>query len=338
MRIGFLGGGRITDSHLSSIRGLDLGFDIDVVGFYTPRKSSREAMAAKWGGRAFASPEQLIDAAPDAVYVTSPTPYHAEQAMLVSNAGIPLYLEKPVARTREEFAALSESIERSGIIHCIGVQWRYRPETARLLEIVAENPPTLAVGQWYWFTPPVRWLRQRNEGGGQVFDQQVHILDLARYVLGPVTHVFARFGESLNTRYSDFNNWDVYTLSVRFESGCIGSFSSTYRLNTAMDERVWVDFIAGDLMVRYSPAALSIWRNDKIVTVPETKNRALDVVGRDAIERAFLNAVHAGNPDGIVSSLPDVQNTMEILFAATESALSGREVEVKTKPAAGGAE
>lgn len=327
MKLAFIGTGRITDSHIISARRLDLPFPVEVLGFYGPREASRAAAAGKWGGRSFPSVEALLDARPDAVYVTSPTPYHAEQAIAVARAGIPLYLEKPATRTREEFVELRSEVERSGILACLGVQWRYRPQTRIVERLLRENPPTMVVGRWYWFTPPVRWLRQRTEGGGQVFDQQVHILDVTTHLIGGARSVFARFGQSPNPTYPDFDNWDVYALSLEYD-GCIGSFTSTYRLNVPLDDRVLLDFVCSDLLVRYRPSGVEIVRPDKTEIIPETGDQGLDMVGRDAIEHAFLTAVHTGDRSEIISSLGDVAPTMDIVYAATESAESGRLVEL----------
>lgn len=328
MKLGFIGTGRITDSHLATIRRVWTETAIDVLGFYSPREVSRAAMCARWGGKSFESAEQLLDARPDAVFITSPTPFHAEQAIMAADRGIPIYLEKPVARTPDEYAAVQEAVERADVINCVGVQWRYRPQTEILRTILRDNPATLVVGQWYWFTPPVAWLRDRAQGGGQVFDQLVHLIDLAHYVLGDVTSVFAHFGSSPNNRYSDFANWDVYSLSLTYASGCIGSYTSTYRLNVPLDDRVTLDFVSGDHLARYKPDGLHLWNEAEVRILPETGLRGLDMVGRDHITRAFLGAVRTGNPDGIVSTIDDVDNTMRVLFGATESALARRAVSI----------
>ena len=327
MKIAFIGAGRITDSHITSAKRLDLPFPFEVLGFYDPFDVNRDRATATWGGTAFESVETLLDAGPDAVYVTSPTPFHAEQAMAVARAGVPLYLEKPAARTRNEFVELRQEIEKSGILACLGLQWRYRPHTGIIRELLRENPATMVVGRWYWFMPPVRWLRQRTQGGGQVLDQLVHILDVATSVVGNATSVFARFGQSPNERYPDFDNWDVYALSLGYE-GCIGSFTSTYRLNVPLDEPVQLDFICGDRLVRYRPSGIEIVGPERTEIVHETGDQRLDMVGRDFIERAFLMAVHTGDRSGIASTLGDIAPTMDILYAATESAESGQVVEL----------
>lgn len=327
MKIGFIGTGRITDSHLSSMRRLDLPFPLEPLGFFSPRQQSRDAAVSRWGGRAFESVDSLIAARPDAVYVTSPTPFHAEQACAVARAGIPLYLEKPAARTRSEFEVLRADVNAAGILNCLGVQWRYRPETDRLRDLFAANPPSLVVGQWYWFTPPVAWLRDRETGGGQVFDQLVHIIDVAGFLVGDATSVFARFMQNPNARYPDFRNWDSYTVSIGYQKA-IGSFSSTYRLNVPMDDRVCLDFVCGDLFVRYQPSGIRVTGPEKTESYLDPGERGLDMVGRDHIERAFLMAVHTDDRSLIRSSVDDIANTMNVVFAATESAESGQPVEI----------
>lgn len=328
MELSFIGTGRITESHLTSLMRFKEAFGIRVKGFWGPIPGRLAELTSRWGGKAYRGIEELLDDRPDAVYITSPTPFHPAQAIQTAERGIPMYLEKPLALDEASFEEMRQVIKQSGVLHCVGLQWRYRRFTRIIREALPPGGPSMAVAQWYWWTPPVPWLRDRKQGGGQVFDQMVHLIDLARCLVGDIVRVYAEFGQSSNSTYPDFDNWDVYCLTLRFASGCVGSFSSTYKLNNPLETRVVMDLISENQMIRYTPEKLEVHGSDQAQVYLEPAETSLDMVGRDAIEEAFLKAVRDDSPEPILTDMDAVRNTMEVLFAATQSAETGKPIEI----------
>ena len=92
----------------------------------------------------------MLDAKPDAVWVTSPTPYHKEQVLAVVERKFPVYMEKPPALDLESCKTMQDAFNRAGIIHCVGLQWRYRKHVDIIREELTANKPRLVVGRWNW--------------------------------------------------------------------------------------------------------------------------------------------------------------------------------------------
>ena len=81
--------------------------------------------AGATGAEAFADWESLLERGkPDAVLVLTPPRLHREVTVAALERGLPVYLEKPVARDLDDARAIVEAVERTGVVCAIGYQWR----------------------------------------------------------------------------------------------------------------------------------------------------------------------------------------------------------------------
>ena len=65
--------------------------------------------------------------------------------------------------------------------------------------------------------PDIRGNWQRSWGGGHVVENQIHPIDLARYLIGEVRSVYARYAEHVLAGTEDWDNWDSYSVTLEFE-------------------------------------------------------------------------------------------------------------------------
>ena len=81
-------------------------------------------VAADTGGEVYSSWRQLLDeAAIDAVFVCTPPRAHIEPAVAALRKGVPLYLEKPIARDLPAASAIVSAAAESGTVCAVGYQW-----------------------------------------------------------------------------------------------------------------------------------------------------------------------------------------------------------------------
>jgi predicted dehydrogenase len=137
--------------------------------------------------------ELINDPEVDAVYVATPPDSHREYAVRVAQAGKPVYVEKPMARTAGECAEMILACDEAGVDLFVAYYRRAMPRFATVKHIL----DTGRIGQ-------LRSVSVRNEhpgrvdegwrvdpeisGGGHFVDLGSHILDLLDWLLGPVTH------------------------------------------------------------------------------------------------------------------------------------------------------
>lgn len=185
------------------------------------------------GLRACDSLQDLVEAPDvDAVIITTPNAAHLEPALAATAAGKHVVLEKPIEVTRARAQAIVDACATAGVRLFLVYQRRHAEATERaradlvaglygdvvLVNIVDNEyrtPAYYADNTWRG-----RW---ESEGGGCVTTQSTHMLDLAQYLLGPVTAVTAL----CRTRFHAIVTEDAAAALLEFASGAIGTFTSS---------------------------------------------------------------------------------------------------------------
>lgn len=143
---------------------------------------------------------------PRAAVVALPPALHAGVACKILDAGIPLYLEKPVATHAEDLTPSAARAADRGVVTMAGCQLRYLPGLRKMHATLAEGRigriahARLSVGQWLPAWRPGRDYRttyssNRALGGGVLLDL-IHEIDLARFFFGEFDKVRARASNS----------------------------------------------------------------------------------------------------------------------------------------------
>ena len=107
LRIGLIGAGWIATDHVFVLR--KLGHDVVAV---CDIDLERAAKVAPEGARVYAAWEKLLDIEEvDAVWVATPPLLHRAPAVAAMERGLPVFLEKPIARTLEDANAIADAAE-----------------------------------------------------------------------------------------------------------------------------------------------------------------------------------------------------------------------------------
>ncbi|MGW4006824.1 Gfo/Idh/MocA family protein, partial [Streptomyces nigra] len=99
MRIGILGLGRIGAFHAETLAGLDV---VDSLVVTDPFTDAAKAAAERFGAEVVDSPQALLSAGVDGIVIAAATDAHPALILAGVEAGIPVFCEKPVARTMSE--------------------------------------------------------------------------------------------------------------------------------------------------------------------------------------------------------------------------------------------
>jgi predicted dehydrogenase len=133
----------------------------------------------------------------DAVYVATPPDSHRDYVLRVAQAGKPVYVEKPMARTAQECEDMISACAEAGVGLFVAYYRRAMPRfisvkgllsagrigQLRSVSIRSERPAQLGeAGHEGWRVDP------QISGGGHFVDLGSHILDLLDWLLGPVTY------------------------------------------------------------------------------------------------------------------------------------------------------
>jgi phthalate 4,5-cis-dihydrodiol dehydrogenase len=149
---------------------------------------------------AYDSVEALLgDASIDALYVATPTELHAAHVALACAAGKHVLVEKPMAASLDEAAAMVAAAERAGVHLLVGHSHSYDLPIRRMRELVAGGSlgQVRMVNTWC-YTDWMHRPRRPEEldgarGGGVTLRQGAHQFDILRLLCGGlVTRVRAR--------------------------------------------------------------------------------------------------------------------------------------------------
>src|SRR6478735_4418122 len=136
-RWGILGPGGIARAFTGDLR--TAGLDVAAVG--SRRRETAEAFAAEFGiPHAHGSYEELVaDPDVDIVYIATPHPMHAANALLALEAGKHVLVEKAFTVNAAEAAAVRDAAADRGLLAMEAMWTRYLPHMVRIRELVASG-------------------------------------------------------------------------------------------------------------------------------------------------------------------------------------------------------
>jgi predicted dehydrogenase len=186
MKVGIVGCGLIGGKRADALAGTNdrLVATFDVV----PERA--RALAGKHGAEACASMGEVV-ARCDAVVVAASNDQLAPLSTVVVGAGKHVVVEKPAARTAKELEPLAALARAKGVVVKVGYNHRFHPAAQKaraLLDAGGCGDVMFLRGRYghggrlgyekEWRADPER------SGGGELIDQGVHLIDLARWFLG----------------------------------------------------------------------------------------------------------------------------------------------------------
>ena len=146
--------------------------------------------------RAYGSYEALLaDPEVDAVYVPLPNSMHTEFTIRALHAGKHVLCEKPLSRRAADVEAAFDVAAAEGRLLMEGFMYRHHPQTARVLELIAEG----AIGRLrmvrgaFGFVAgdPGNVRLQRGLDGGALMDVGCYCVSAARLIAGEPERVTA---------------------------------------------------------------------------------------------------------------------------------------------------
>ncbi|MDQ0936708.1 Gfo/Idh/MocA family protein [Streptomyces turgidiscabies] len=237
MRIGILGLGRIGAFHAETLSGLDA---VDSLVVSDPFAAAAKTAAERFGAQVADSPEALLAAGVDGIVVAAATDAHPALILAAVEAGVPVFCEKPVARTMAEGVAVLGAVKDSGVEIQIGYQRRFdagfsaardavRSGELGLLHSVRSTTLDPA-------PPPAAYIAA---SGGIFRDCSVHDFDIIRWVTGrEVTEVYAVGGNRGADYIKEAGDADTTGAILTLDDGTIAVVSNSRHNARGYDVRM----------------------------------------------------------------------------------------------------
>jgi predicted dehydrogenase len=194
LRWGILATGGIAESFAKDLK--LTGRPIAAVGSRSLDKA--EAFAGRHGiAKAHGSYEELAaDPEVDAIYVATPHPMHAENAMLALNHGKHVLVEKSFTVNAKEAKQVVDLAEAKGLVALEAMWTRFLPHMIRIREIVASGilgEVRSVVAEHMQDLPddPKHRLNDLALGGGALLDLGIYPMSFIWDMLGPPELLYA---------------------------------------------------------------------------------------------------------------------------------------------------
>src|SRR5690554_2000691 len=194
LRWGILGTGGI--AHLQTADLLSSGFTVTAVG--SRSQSSADAFATEFAiPTAHGSYEALVaDRGVDAIYVSTPHPFHAPAARLALAAGKHVLLEKPFTVNAREAREVVELAAERGLVVLEAMWTRFLPQSVQIRQLIADGvigePRTLiADHNQLLSTDPEHRINNLELAGGALLDLGIYPVSFAHELFGVPTRVAA---------------------------------------------------------------------------------------------------------------------------------------------------
>jgi len=275
----------------------------------------------------------------DVISVCTPSGHHHEVAVAAARAGKHVLSEKPLDVTREHMDAMIAACRDANVkLACI-----FQRRTSRLWQLVKQAVDERRLGNLVLGSAYLKYFRSQEyydsagwrgtwalDGGGALMNQGVHLIDLFRWIMGPVDTVFA-FADHLARR---IEVEDTCVASMKFASGAFGTLEGTTSVTPGLNHRLEIHGENGS--IRIDGENIVGW------DVPgeskeEVAGRLSDNIGDAAsdptaiagdghqIQIADLLAAIREDRDPMVTG-DEARKAVELILGIYESARSGRPV------------
>lgn len=251
IRVGFIGLGNMG---MYQVRAFAQASGCQIVAGADPSSDMRARFAQEVpNAQLFASPEELLAQGKiDGVIIAVPTGYHRAVASTMLAAGVPVLLEKPMARTVAQCQQLIDEAERANTLLMVAHCRRFDPHWTTWGNYVTSGKLGTPI---LWRDARAHrhannWFMDDELGGGPLLDGAIHNYDFANWIFGEPESIYTS-ALKLNP---DVTATDTGSTIIRYKSGhqLLISWSWAARGNTLADvigPKGYIQFGAGGMEV-----------------------------------------------------------------------------------------
>ena len=290
--------------------------DCELHTVVTSRGISAEHGQERFGFANAATDEDAVFDDPDvnAVLLATPHSLHARQTIRALDTGKHVFVEKPLALTREELLDVVAAAHRSPAFFQIGFNRRFAP-----LSLAAKAHLETLPGRRHILVrvnagrlPDDHWQRDADQGHGRILGEACHFIDLGAFLAGaPIVSVHA-------DATAGGDPCEDVTITTELADGSLVTVFYTTLGDTACGKEL-IEVYAGSSVVRIEDfRRLTITGNGR---VRKKRSYGRQDKGHRAELRAFVEAVIAGGPPPIEET--QLVNSSLATIAVPESLAKG---------------
>lgn len=223
---------------------------------YSRSEQKARESAASWGvEKATADMDEAInDPETDVVVIGLPNALHKEAVLKVAKAGKAVLCTKPLATNSGDALEMLRTVEQAGVFHGYLEDLTYTPKMLKTIDSVGKG----AIGKVLWTRsrethpgPHSAWFwDKQSSGGGAIVDMGCHCIEISRALVGkgvrPVEVVCWA-----DTQVHPIDVEDSAIGLIRYESGAVGQFETSWCFRGGMDLRDEVSGTEGTIWLNH---------------------------------------------------------------------------------------
>ncbi|SCY57562.1 Gfo/Idh/MocA family protein [Alkaliphilus peptidifermentans] len=230
MKIGLVGCGRISKTHLEAIKKLS---NANIAGCCDIVEDRAKSTAEKYNIPYWTTKYQelLKEKDIDLISICTPSGLHPEHGIMAANHGKHVLTEKPMGVRLIDADKLITACEENGVKLFVVLQNRLNPSIQMVKNAIDKGrfgKVFMIVANVFWTRPQeyydlAAWRGTWALDGGAFCNQASHYVDLVQWFGGPVKSVMA----STATLARDIEAEDTGAAIINFHSGCIATINVT---------------------------------------------------------------------------------------------------------------
>ncbi len=336
LTFGLVGCGAISTQHLEAIEAIE---GARLGGVVSASAERARLVGERWGVPWTTDLDELLDRTDiDAVAIMTPSGLHPSQALAALAHDKHVLVEKPIALSVRDADAVIDEGRKRGLTVATVSQRRFEPVMEALHGAVAAGALgtiSLILTEGLYHRPQSYYDSSAWRGtialdGGVLMNQAIHLVDLVRWLGGPVRSVAAH----ISTRTHVMEAEDTAAVSLQFASGALGAIVATTSATPEFpaELRIYGDAgharIVGEAAVEWEVpgSAVPSPASPADASAAQTASATWGTTAAGYVRQYndFLTAIRTGRPPAVTGG--DGRNAVEIVTAAYEASRSGRAV------------
>jgi len=335
--VGIIGHGWVATAHIPAINATTLG---QVTAIYSSRELDSQELSNKYGGTVAAYSDLDAMLADPEIHVVSVCSYpydHAKQVIAAAKAGKHLIIEKPLCLSLKDLRAMQKAVEQANVKTCVCFECRYSSQFMATKAVIDEGMLGKlhygevdyyhGIGPWYG---QFRWNTRKDAGGSSLLTAGCHALDALLLCMGDdVTEVTSYDTKSSNKIFAPYEYTTTSVTILKFKNGALGKCAAVvdclqpYYFHTHLvgSEGSLLDNKFHSMKLKTNKHAWSSLAM-KLLDSGDVSDHPYQTQFE-----AFFNALDKGK-EMPLTSFADAARSHEIIFAADQSAATGRTVKV----------
>jgi predicted dehydrogenase len=273
LRIGVIGGGHLGTIHTRLVRSID---DVELVGVADPSPEARQRLMDEFQVETFEDHRQLATKI-DAAIIAASTEHHYWIGMELAEAGVHLFVEKPITLSVAEADALIRATASRNLVLQVGHVERFNPAFSAAASEVRQP--------WYIEAVRASGYTCRSVEVGVVHDLMIHDIDLVLSLVRSEVVDIAATGMAVLGPHED-----VAHAHLRFANGCIASINASrtsFQPQRAM--QVYGQEVSAG--IDFSAGTTKLVRSSEPVRRGEIDVRAMSAEQRQELQAQFFTEI-----------------------------------------------